>query len=115
MRLSLTSIAIHTVQLNAIKAFYERFGLYFTQQQHGDSPVHYCAILLNNAMFEIFPGNERQEQITIGFTADVKDQVTTFIVRHFGTTSYERIERDGMTVYIFHDPDGRRVELSQAI
>ena len=115
MKLSLASIAIHTVQLNAIRAFYERFGLYFTQQQHGDCPVHYCALLTNKALFEIFPGNECQEQITIGFTADPKDSLSALVDRHFGTTSYERIERDGMIVYIFHDPDGRRVELSQSV
>lgn len=49
-----TVLVVRTNKVEEVKAFLENCGLAFTQEKHGDGPIHY-SVVDGNTVFEIYP------------------------------------------------------------
>ncbi|WP_328584672.1 VOC family protein [Streptomyces sp. NBC_00370] len=64
-------LVIYTDQLEACHAFYTGLGLSFAKEQHGTGPEHYATVLVDGAVFELYPSSPRRPatgSLRLGFT-----------------------------------------------
>ena len=101
MKISL--VVIRCQDLTASKDFYQKLGLSFVKEKHGNGPEHY-ACECDGVVFELYPnqGMPPNDNVRLGFRVAKPDSIA--ITSHY--------ERDGEAVYIVTDPDGRKVELT---
>lgn len=115
--LSLMVLRCHDIDVS--RAFYEQLGLSFTQESHGQGPLHYVATI-NRLVIELYPqnsddqqGKENSDPIRIGFTIGFLDNVIQSIQEKGNKIhSMPRQTQWGYRAVII-DPDGRKVELAE--
>ena len=95
------------------KEFFENIGFPFTEERHGDGPLHYSTTV-GGTVFEIYPSG-KDKSITrtrIGFdlTKNVRlsNKVLTFIKEN--SESLQSME-GGKFYAVITDPNGNKVEL----
>lgn len=101
----LNLLVLHVGDVDRSLRFYELLGLDFTEERHGDGPVHYAATMPGGAVLELYPAGSMVTCIRLGFT--VSDRVSTADTLH----------RNGFTVKrqsLAIDPDGNRVEITDS-
>lgn len=49
-----TVLVVKTNKVEEVKSFLEGYGISFTQEKHGDGPIHY-SVVNGNIVFEIYP------------------------------------------------------------
>lgn len=116
---SLGLIVLRAADLEQTLRFYQALGLEFSEEQHGNGPLHY-ACDLGGMVIEIYPGkpgtapDRRSGGATmLGFQVDSLE------------TRLKAVEEIGVTVLtapqnspwgkraVVQDPDGRAIELSE--
>ena len=98
-------LVLRCSDLEISKAFYEKLGFCFEQEQHGNGPVHYASDE-NGFVFELYPAKEGETDRTrVGFEISGLGEK----LAHF--ESYDTYEYHGMQIPIITDPDGRKIEL----
>jgi catechol 2,3-dioxygenase-like lactoylglutathione lyase family enzyme len=110
----LNLLVLRCRDLEASRAFYETFGLRFTKHAHGSGPEHY-AHEDDRGVFELYPATTAASGDMTGLGFQVQD---------LGEASRRMAEaqhapgpiRDNPwgRSFVVRDPDGRRVEVSQA-
>lgn len=115
LRISL--IVLYSADLNRSKAFYERLGLRFTPERHGQGPQHFSCHL-GDSVFEIYPLKKEalaQNKVRIGFFVPSVDE------------ALERIKETGLRLVsppqdspwgrraVVEDPEGNAVEITSRI
>ena len=106
MKISLLVIRCKDIEIS--KDFYEKFGLSFKKEKHGNGPNHYSCEY-DGCVFELYPnkGEQPQDNNRLGFRVNDLDTIINNIAI---TDSYDF---SGQTIYVIIDPDGRKVELSE--
>lgn len=105
--------------LEASREFYERLGLMFLPERHGQGPKHYAATI-NGLVMELYPqksdinlGQEIPDSTRIGFSIGSLDNVLqTMQEKGDKIHSMPHQKQWGYQAIVF-DPDGRTVELTE--
>ncbi len=107
MSVALQLLVLKTRDLKALRRFYEALGIRFQQEQHGSGPAHYSA-QLGALVLELYPlptGGSSAPTERLGLQVERLEDI---LRAHDG-----EVERRGEVV-IVQDPDGRKVELTEA-
>ena len=98
-------------------AFYERLGMRFQQEQHGTGPVHWAAEL-GGLVFEVYPARSATEvdsKMRLGFeVADVLGVLHALRASGAEIIHEQKVAADRMR-FVVRDPDGRSVDVAQAV
>ena len=104
MQLNLFVLRCKNIEIS--KKFYEKLGLKFIKEQHGQGAVHYSTYV-GQVVLELYPLKDgfEIEQSRLGFTVEqnVLERIKNDIISKY--------EFDGQRVVVLVDPDGRKVEL----
>lgn len=117
MKLSLNLLVLRCKDLEVTRRFYEHLGLIFSKEQHGKGPEHYS---WENAGFvlELYPviKDQAPDQVRVGFSTHLLADIAGNIRHSSGITVLEQAyATSDRIVMVLQDPDGRKVELSQAL
>ena len=108
---ALSLIVLRCKNLSSSLHFYERLGLHFVQEQHGNGPLHYTASL-NGTVIELYPSKQSDlscEPVRMGFTVpSLTDTLQAMQVIGIQMASTSQSNRA-----IVLDPDGRKVEITE--
>lgn len=111
----LSLLVIRVSDLERSRAWYERLGLEFSEEQHGDGPVHYAAAEAN-FVFELYPesaSNPVSSAVRLGFCVqDVRAIVDAKTPS--GSVAVEPDLSSGRIRAVLVDPDGIKVEINEA-
>lgn len=106
MKISL--LVIRCQDIEASKDFYQKLGLSFAKEKHGNGPEHYSCEH-DGCVFELYPnkGKPPYDNNRLGFKVSaLANTINNLTV----VSSYEFA---GNTIYVVTDPDGRKVEISE--
>ncbi len=107
MSAALQLLVLKTHDLEALRRFYEALGILFQPEKHGEGPAHYSA-QLGELVLELYPLSKAKPSTPTERLGLQVEHLADFLC------SYEReVQRRGQVV-IVEDPDGRKVELTQA-
>src|SRR5262245_31042531 len=109
---TLRLLVVKTHSPDKLLAFYQALGIGFTEEKHGNGPLHYAGSL-GDLVLEIYPlANDAVADSTtrLGFAVSDLDSLL------------DKLRADGTVVRdtpwgrrtVVRDPDGRNVELYQA-
>jgi lactoylglutathione lyase len=91
------------------KTFYETLGFKFTAQKHGDGPDHFVSGNHGFAL-ELYPKKPEKEIDCSMLAFAVKDpSVKAQLKEKLGWQS--AVGNPGDKLYLFRDPDGRKIEI----
>ena len=116
---SLGLVVVRSADIEQTLRFYRALGLEFTEEQHGNGPVHY-ACDLGGTVIEIYPGkpgtapDRRAGGATLlGFQVGLLE-VTLKAIAEIGATVLTAPQASpwGKRAVV-QDPDGRAIELSE--
>ncbi len=113
--INLNLLVIKTNQVEKVHHFYQQLGLQFTHHRHGNGPFHYSAEM-NGLVFEIYPlpkaSLEPDKNTRLGFTVQ---KLATLLSQLDASAiiSPPQQQKWGYTALV-KDPDGRKVELTEA-
>ncbi len=112
--IGLNLLVIYARDVETSKAFYERLGLQFVAEQHGNGPRHYAATM-NGTVFEIYPctGGQERGSVRVGFTVPSLDRVVEDLRTHGNRIISEPKASPWGRRAVLADPDGVRVELME--
>ena len=106
-------IVIRTNDQKRLADFYTLLGFRFEYHRHGNSPMHYSAII-GNMTLEIYPMTKSQTEIDkylrLGFAIDNFDETLTILRNNEIIFSEPTLTEFGFLT-IVSDPDGRKIEL----
>ncbi|MCX6714796.1 MAG: hypothetical protein NTX72_03205 [Candidatus Uhrbacteria bacterium] len=108
---ALNLVVIYTAKLEEVKAFYEKLGIKFVAEKHGNGPEHFSATFANRVLFEIYPG--KKSKGGIGFETIRYNELSLRVITEAMTPTFEI--HHGRRYVILHDPDGRRVQIVESI
>ncbi|MEL6457444.1 MAG: VOC family protein [Cyanobacteria bacterium J06621_15] len=111
--IALNLIVIRVKDLEISKKFYERLGINFVCEQHGNGEKHLCA-MLSGIVFEIYPSNNNNidtSAVRLGFRVSSVDKtieelqaIETDIISPPKNSSWGKRA-------VIVDPDGHKIEL----
>jgi hypothetical protein len=113
---TLSLLVLKTRQLESVRQFYAALGIAFSEERHGNGPVHYAG-RVGDAVLEIYPlpeGDTPADATTrLGFAVERLAEVVASL-RAAGTPvdGEPRATTRGLRAVV-RDPDGRAVELTQ--
>lgn len=116
MKPRLRLIVIRSLDIEALKKFYEALGISFKKERHGFGPFHYAA-RAGGCVFEIYATGTllHVDRATLGFEVDSIDRVFQNL-QGIGIQQTKRVETtsQGKTLFLV-DPDGRTVLLTERL
>jgi len=111
-------LVIRTSKPEALSIFYERLGMVFQQQQHGNGPMHYSAEF-GGLVFEIYPLLKSQKtadhSLRLGFDVDNLDELVLKLKEAQVEMLQSPTQTDWGYIAIIKDPDNRKIELKQSL
>ena len=107
----LNLVVLHANDPARCLPFYEALGLAFTEEQHGDGPLHYSA-MLGDTLLEIYPRTGNIDYPRIGL---VVPDLKGCLARLQGLETSCILETDDSNYVVVVDPEGRRVELKSPV
>ena len=116
--MQLDLMVIYTRKLKETCEFYQKIGLSFTEEQHGQGPIHYSA-KIGSTVFEIFPCSSKQSPTYTRLGFQWKDELektanihSPHLLSFLDSHALEITKMDnGQFYYLLEDPEGRKVEL----
>ncbi|MEM6400394.1 MAG: VOC family protein [Cyanobacteria bacterium P01_D01_bin.116] len=111
-QISFNLVVIRVEDLNRSKKFYEKLGINFLYEQHGNGEKHLCA-MLSGIVFEIYPSSNNIDSsgVRLGFRVSSVDKtieelqaIETVIVSPAKDSEWGRRA-------VILDPDGHKIEL----
>lgn len=113
---ALNLVVIYSHNLSKSIGFYEKLGLTFEREQHGNGPLHYSCNL-GTVVLEIYPvlNNTLTTKLRLGFSLpDIEKSIEDIkTLGHFVITEPTNSEWGKRAV--IEDPDGYKVELIENI
>lgn len=109
MAITLNLLVIGCSDIEESKTFYEKLGLVFDEEQHGNGPRHFSCVL-DGLVFELYPlgKNSPTTSTRLGFEVES----VFFVLQKLKIpTSAQRKIHNGVVI---NDPDGHSIELSMA-
>ncbi|MGN7939504.1 VOC family protein [Virgibacillus sp. 6R] len=116
MSININLIVIRTLNFEQTVSFYQDLGLIFNKERHGNGPEHY-ACEFGSFVFEIYPSQSRQIDATtrIGFDVDNIER----IIEKLRLRKAQVVTEPNVSIWgkrdVLEDPDGRKVELVEAL
>jgi len=114
MQSELSLIVIKTKQLEALKDFYQKLGLSFKEEKHGNGPIHYSSSI-GNLVIELYPlpkSIEVADSTTrLGFRVNNLDEIFKVLIASNTQVVSEPAQNEWGYSAIVKDPDGRSIEL----
>ena len=117
MKLTVNLLLLRCKDIEVTRRFYEQLGLTFVEEKHGTGPQHY-AWESDGFVLELYPAAEGQapDNIRIGFSTPLLADLSGNL-RHSSDVKivkqpYATADR---LVMLLQDPDGRKVEVGQAL
>lgn len=107
----LSLVVARVGDLAAGRRFYEMLGLAFHPEQHGLGSEHLSTVI-GGVVFELYPQGSGLSTEGLRLGLAVAD-LTAVTVR-CGTAGVKDRERAGQRVVVVRDPDGHKIELTQA-
>ena len=117
MKLTVNLLVLRCKDIEVTRRFYERLGLAFVEERHGNGPQHY-AWQSGGFVLELYPAAEGQapDNVRIGFSipflADLAGNLRHGSDVNIVKQPYATADR---LVMLLQDPDGRKVEVSQPL
>jgi predicted enzyme related to lactoylglutathione lyase len=113
---TLTLLVLKTHQQTRLQTFYTALGIAFTEEQHGDGPLHFAAHI-GELVLEIYPlpadAGPADTTTRLGFSVpELDEKVRLLEVAGATVVSRPKATEWGYRA-IVRDPDGRAVELTQ--
>jgi catechol 2,3-dioxygenase-like lactoylglutathione lyase family enzyme len=112
MKLKLNLLVLRCENIEKSKLFYEKLGLLFQKEQHGNGPEHYST-QLDHTLIELYPLAENRcvENTRLGFSLD-RNEIDGFLIRkEIKVTS--QYQYNDKKVIVVEDPDRRKIELKE--
>ncbi|NOT93484.1 VOC family protein [Ferruginibacter sp.] len=107
-------IVLRTNDTKRLADFYSLFGLTFDYHKHGNSPLHYSA-LIGQTVLEIYPltksQSEADKNLRLGFGIDNFDKTVLTLKELQVSFSLEPTQTEFGFMAIISDPDQRKIEL----
>lgn len=117
--LRLKTLVLYSPRMEVVRDFYNRLGVNFKEEKHGQGPKHYAGMLRGNIVLEIYPIINKQIPSKMLMEIAVSDIAGTLENLKGKYTEYTGWEipipvdtGNGLEVSIF-DPDNRTVMLVQ--
>ena len=101
-------IVLKTDDVESLRRFYAALGFQFVQEQHGNGPLHYSAVI-GDGILEIYPlpaGTAADSSTRLGFSV----QDIASVLKTLGESAVPKQTDWGLRAVV-KDPDGRAVEL----
>ena len=118
---SMSLIVLRTGTIEAMLAFYRALGLTFVQEQHGTGAIHYSTVL-GEVILEIYPAEAGQapDRKTGGATMiGIKVKSVDAVVEALQNMGIKPLSPPKDSAWgrraTVLDPDGRLIELTQAL
>ena len=112
----LSLVVIRAVDIDRAVHFYERLGLQFDKQRHGNGPEHYSTNL-GTTLFEIYPyknGAKTTAGVRLGFIvkslSELMERLKTLEIKIISPLQ----NNESGSFAVVEDFDGHKVELSEA-
>lgn len=103
-------LVLYSQAVDQTQRFYERLGLVFQPEQHGNGPPHVAAIV-GEVVLEIYPQAQAAGPLRLGFRVENVDALVASLSQAgMPVVSVPRLTPRGRLAVV-QDPDGRRVEL----
>lgn len=111
-RVMLSLVVVRVADLLVSRRFYEQLGLAFRSEQHGRGPEH-LSTAIGGTVVELYPigSGPSTQGLRLGL---VIPDLTRVAVR-CGASVVDDNERDGQRVLVVRDPDGHKIELTEAV
>jgi len=107
----LTLLVLRCQNIESTKVFYEKLGIIFTQEQHGNSPIHY-ATKIHTTLLELYPSaNDYTDTSRLGFALEI-DDIEAYLTKK-KIEVFSTYLMNNQKIYVVVDPDGRKVEISK--
>ena len=114
LKMEIKLLVLRTSHVKDLQDFYNLLGFHFEYHKHGNSPLHYSA-LIDTMILEIYPLAKNQEEVDknlrIGFSLDNFDDTIRTLKESNIPFSSEPVQTDYGYMAVVSDPDGRKVEL----
>jgi len=114
--ITLNLVVLRSEDIPRAAAFYSKLGLQFSQHQHGKGPEHYAAELAGG-VFELYPASPEGPSTLgtrIGFKVPSVDAAIAALSEYPGAIVSPAKDSEWGRRAVVTDPDGHRVELTQA-
>jgi lactoylglutathione lyase len=110
---SLTLIVLRSINIDAARDFYGLLGLSFAEEQHGDGPRHYAA-MIGPLVLEIYPCQENTPPapLRLGFRVPSLEQTLTALRKSGARIIREAMDSPWGRRALVEDPDRNRIELT---
>lgn len=104
--MKLNLLVIRCRNIEASREFYEKLGLTFVREKHGNGVEHYSSWIAD-LVFELYPlkPDETPCNTRLGFSVEHLEQLIRDI------QPYGQYEFNGKIIYILLDPDDRKIEI----
>lgn len=114
-KVQLNLVVIRSGNIEQATLFYQRLGLYFIKQQHGNGLEHFASEV-GCVTFEIYPctaGTLPTTATRLGFQVSSVDAVVCELKKHGASIVSPPADSAWGRRAVVADPDGHRVELTQ--
>ena len=112
---AITFVVVHAFDVKRTKAFYECLGFVFRPESHDNGPLHETGLDENGFVFEIYPDGAPRKldrRASLGFEVNSLKETHDRLV-DAGLQSKDHSRFGEGKDYVLHDPDGRKIVLSQ--
>ncbi|MBL8677869.1 MAG: VOC family protein [Myxococcales bacterium] len=113
MNTKLSSLVLRCANIDASRDFYERLGLRFSREKHGEGPEHYATID-NAPLIELYPESPSNDRTRLGFDVADVDAIVERVAASGATVRALPSESPRGRRAVVIDPDGRAVELIES-
>lgn len=117
LKLAVNLLVLRCKDVEITRRFYEKLGLVFIEEKHGNGPKHY-AWDSGDFLLELYPTTEGQlpDNVRIGFTTPSLADLTGDLLHRpdVNVLKPPHATADRLAI-LLQDPDGRKVEVSQPL
>lgn len=116
MNITLNLVVLRSPDITRAAAFYSRLGLHFSKHRHGSGPEHFAAELPGGGVFELYPESDGASTLgtRIGFRVPSVDEAIVALSDYPDAVASAPRDSEWGRRAVVIDPDGHRVELTQA-
>ncbi len=116
MQPTLSLLVLRSAAPERLAAFYAQLGIAFEKHRHGSGPEHFSAVL-GGLVLEIYPvkaGEAGSRGLRVGFAvADVAGMFPRWVEAGATAVLPPKMSEWGLRA-VLDDPEGHRIELTQA-
>jgi hypothetical protein len=116
-KLSIGLLVLRCNDIEVTRAFYDQLGFVFSLEKHGSGPEHF-ACERDGFVLELYPSSDRHppDKVRFGLALTLSADSSGDILQYPNLKVLRTPDVVGnRLVMLLEDPDGRKVEISQAL